>query len=66
MNPKRTAKTAALSLDATSVWDVTGKSYVSALTDDDRTMSNIHSNGYTIYYDKSNQANAGSRARRLP
>ena len=58
MNPKRTAKTAALSLDATSVWDVTGKSYVSALTDDDRTMSNIHSNGYTIYYDKSNQANA--------
>lgn len=58
MNPKRTAKTAALSLDATSVWDVTGKSYVSALTDDNRTMSNIHSNGYTIYYDKSNQANA--------
>ncbi|MGN0945549.1 MAG: hypothetical protein ACI4N8_03565 [Megasphaera sp.] len=58
MNPKHTAKTASLSLDATSVWDVTGKSYVSALTDDDRTMSNIHSNGYTIYYDKNNEANA--------
>lgn len=58
MNPKHTAKTAGLSLDASSVWDVTGNSYVSALTDEDTTLGNIHSNGHTIYYDKSNKANA--------
>ncbi|WP_296902131.1 hypothetical protein [uncultured Megasphaera sp.] len=58
MNPKHTAKAAGLSLDASSGWDVTGNSYVSALTDSDASMSNIHSNGHTIYYDKSNTANA--------
>lgn len=58
MNPKHTAKVAALSLDASSVWNVTGDSYVSALTDEDSTLGNIRSNGHTIYYDKSNKANA--------
>lgn len=58
MNPKRTAKSATLSLDASSVWEVTGNSYVSALNDEDTTLSNIHSNGHTIYYDKGNKANA--------
>ncbi|WP_296814249.1 hypothetical protein [uncultured Megasphaera sp.] len=58
MNPKHTAKRADLSLDASSVWNVTGDSYVSALTDEDTTLGNIRSNGYRIYYDKSNAANA--------
>lgn len=58
MNPKHTAKVAALSLDASPVWNVTGDSYVSALTDEDSTLGNIRSNGHTIYYDKSNKANA--------
>ena len=58
MNPKHTAKSASLSLDASSVWNVTGDSYVSALTDEDTTLGNIRSNGHRIYYDKSNAANA--------
>lgn len=58
MNPEHTAKLAGLSLDASSVWNVSGDSYVSALTDSDTTLSNIRSNGHTIYYDKGNKANA--------
>ena len=58
MNPKHTAKSASLSLDASSVWNVTGDSYVAALTDSDTTLGNIRSNGHTIYYDKGNAANA--------
>lgn len=42
-----------LSLDKTSHWNVTGTSYVGALTDSDTTFSNIKDNGNTIYYNSS-------------
>jgi hypothetical protein len=51
VNSDRTAKMIALNLDATSVWDVTGDSHVTTLTDADTTLANLHDNGHTIHYD---------------
>lgn len=47
-----------LSLSEDSVWNVTGTSYISALSDGDASLSNIRDNGHTIYYDAANAANA--------
>jgi hypothetical protein len=47
-----------ISLDASSKWIVNADSYVKALTDSDSSLSNIKSNGHTIYYDASNSANS--------
>jgi hypothetical protein len=46
-----------LSLDGSSVWEVTGTSYLAGLTDKDATLANIHDNGNTIYYDMKADAN---------
>jgi hypothetical protein len=56
-NADNQAKSAALSLDASSGWNVTGTSYVTTLTDSDTTLRNIQSNGHTIYYQSKNKAN---------
>nr|WP_302596523.1 hypothetical protein [uncultured Cellulosilyticum sp.] len=45
-------------LDSNSKWNVTANSYVSVFTDEDETLTNITSNGYNIYYDAANEANA--------
>jgi hypothetical protein len=58
INSEHTAKSVALTVDKTSVWEVTADSYVTSFTDEDVTLSNIHSNGHTIYYDASNNANS--------
>ena len=42
-----------VSLDSTSVWNVTADSYVSSISSAKSDFSNIKSNGYTIYYDSS-------------
>ncbi len=52
-----TINSAALTLDSTSIWSVTGTSYLTSLTDGDSTLANIDDNGYTIYYDSSLTAN---------
>ena len=44
-------------LDSASKWTVTGDSYVSVLTNEDKTCANIISNGYCIYYDADNSVN---------
>ena len=53
---------AALSLDASSTWSVTGNSYLTSLSDSSglsaNTITNIKGNGYTVYYDKSLSANS--------
>ncbi len=51
VNAENTAKEVALSLDSDSIWEVTGTSYVTVLTNGDITCGNIHSNGYDVYYD---------------
>jgi hypothetical protein len=58
INAENTAGMMALDLDSGSTWNVTGTSYLTTLTDDDSTLSNINDNGYTIYYDSSNSANS--------
>ncbi|MCH1982832.1 hypothetical protein MCG98_09670 [Ruminococcus sp. OA3] len=47
-----------ISMDAGSTWNVAGDSYVSVITDDNTSLSNIESNGHTIYYDASEEGNA--------
>jgi hypothetical protein len=58
INTKNTAKALALSLDSSSIWNVTGISYITTLTDSDSTMANIHDNGNTIYYNSSLSGNS--------
>jgi hypothetical protein len=58
INTEHTAKSVIMVLDSTSIWEVTGDSYISGLTDADATLANLHSNGHTIYYDSSNSTNS--------
>ncbi len=58
INEENTAKEVIVSLDKESKWNVTGTSYVTAITDEDESLSNIISNGNTIYYDSSNSTNS--------
>lgn len=51
INAEDTAKAITLTLDATSVWEVTGTSYLTSFTNQDASLSNIHDNGHIIYYD---------------
>ncbi|MHC9538563.1 MAG: hypothetical protein AB9903_03505 [Vulcanimicrobiota bacterium] len=57
-----TINKAALTLDATSSWTVTGNSYITTLSDSSgisgTTISNITGNGYTVYYDSSLSGNS--------
>jgi hypothetical protein len=52
---------AALTLDSTSTWKVTGSSVLSAFSDPDvisnGTVRNVIGNGYTVYYDQNLTAN---------
>ena len=57
VNSDNTASSLSISLDKNSIWNVTGNSYVTVLTNEDTSCSNIISNGNTIYYDASNSAN---------
>jgi hypothetical protein len=47
-----------LTLEKTSVWNVTGDSYVASLKDTDTSLLNIKSNGHTVYYDSNNDDNS--------
>jgi hypothetical protein len=58
VNADNTAKSVALALDSSSAWNVTGTSYLTSLTDEDTSLSNIKDNGFTIYYDASSSANS--------
>lgn len=58
INKDKTARAVTVSLDKTSSWTVTGNSYINSLTDTDTTLSNIHSSGFTVYYDSSVRVNS--------
>ena len=57
-----TIDSAALTLDSNSVWNVTGDSTLTSLSDasgiSGTTITNIHGNGHTVYYDSSLAANS--------
>jgi hypothetical protein len=57
INAQGSAKVMALALNATSIWEVTGPSHLTSLTDQDATLANIHDNGHTITYDAKANAN---------
>jgi len=57
INADNTASSISLSLDATSVWNVTETSYLTNFTDEDSTLANIKDNGNTVYYDSNSSAN---------
>jgi hypothetical protein len=58
INTNDTAKSVTLTLDSSSTWNVTGNSYLTGLIDSDTSVSNIHGNGYTVYYDSSLGSNS--------
>lgn len=58
INTGKTAKFISLSLDKSSTWYVTKDSYLTSITDEKSDLTNIISNGHTIYYKKSNSANS--------
>ena len=59
VNPDNKAQKATVSLGKGSVWELTGDSYVTSITDEVRDFSNIKSNGYNIYCDKSERSQGG-------
>jgi len=58
INSNNTAKSVTLNLSSDSTWTVTGDSYLTVLTDEDSSLSNINDKGFTIYYDSSNSQNS--------
>jgi len=58
INKENSGGIVSVSLDATSVWNVTANSYITVFSDEDTTLANIKDNGNTIYYDASNSANS--------
>ena len=65
INAENTAKTASLTLDATSSWNVGADSYLTCLANADgisgTTVSNITGNGHTVYYNASACAALGGK-----
>jgi hypothetical protein len=57
INAIRTAGLVNLILDNTSIWQVSGDSYLSSLSDADISFSNIQDNGFSIYYNARLDAN---------
>jgi len=49
VNPGDVAGTAAVVMDATSTWTLTGNTYLTSLTDATSSYSNIMTNGYKLY-----------------
>jgi hypothetical protein len=41
-----------------STWNVTGTSYLASLEDGDTALTNIHGNGFTVYYDSNSGNNS--------
>jgi hypothetical protein len=46
-----------VTLEKSSVWNVTADSYISGFRDTDIDFANIHSNGNTVYYDRLHRRN---------
>jgi hypothetical protein len=68
INAQNTAKSIGLMLDKSSKWEVMGTSYLTSLSDADATLSNIVSDGFTVYYDPSSREDGwlGNKAHSLP
>lgn len=65
-NEDYTADAAVLNLAKDAVWEVTGNSYLTTISDADMTFNNINSNGHKIYYDKKANPNLGGKPTNSP
>lgn len=50
INSNNTAKYISLTIDSSSIWNVTGTSYLSSVVADNTSFVNIYGNGYDVYY----------------
>lgn len=50
INSNNTAKFISLTIDSSSIWNVTGSSYLSSIAADNTLFTNIYGNGYDVYY----------------
>ena len=66
LNKDNQAGDASIHLDKSSAWTLTADSFVTRLTDEDNTFSNIRSNGFTIYYDKTQSDSLNGKTIDLP
>ena len=57
VNGENTGKEVRISLDKDSRWELSGDSYITSITDKDKDLENIASNGHNIYYDASDSSN---------
>lgn len=58
INSDNSGGTVTLNIGKTATVTLTDDSYVTVLTDKDESLSNLISNGHTLYYDADNEANA--------
>jgi len=65
-NVKNLAKNVAVTLDETSTWTLTASCYVHEFSDERADLSNIISDGNTLFYDAKNPKNAWLEGKILP
>lgn len=65
MNGTAEAEKADVNLDRSSQWILTGPSHVTVLSDADRSLQNIRSGGYDLYYDRQAAGNDWLHGRTL-
>lgn len=58
INSANTAREITVSLAADATWQLTGDSYLDVLRNEDDTLSNLISGGFTVYYDATRKENA--------
>lgn len=66
VNAENRAQEATVSLDKESTWTLTGDSYITVLTNEDATCSNISSGGYCLYYDADAAGNEWLNGQTIP
>lgn len=66
LNENQQAKSASISLDRSSTWELTADSYVSSIDDENSSFANIKSKGHNIYYDKSQNKALKGKTIQLP
>lgn len=54
---ERNKGSVSINLDSTSVWTLTGNSYIDSISNENKELKNIVDNGYTIYYNSKNEKN---------
>lgn len=65
LNAENAAESMEITMDVSSIWEVTGDSYVTVLNNAETGCGNIHSNGYNVYYKEEETGNAWLNGRTI-